>query len=80
LTAALTGFLFGFHTVVISGANLPIKELWNTTPWNHGTFIMSMVLWGTGIGSHAMDQGVLIWIFISGMFPNRLGLLVNPGV
>lgn len=51
LTAALAGFLFGFDTVVISGANLPIKELWNTSPWFHGTFIMSMALWGTVIGA-----------------------------
>ncbi|MCK5440708.1 MAG: sugar porter family MFS transporter [Maribacter sp.] len=51
LTAALSGFLFGFDTVVISGANLPIKELWDTSPWFHGTFIMSMALWGTVIGS-----------------------------
>lgn len=51
ITAALAGFLFGFDTVVISGANLPIKELWNTSPWFHGTFIMSMALWGTVFGS-----------------------------
>ncbi|MEJ1222747.1 sugar porter family MFS transporter [Sediminicola sp. 1XM1-17] len=51
LTAALAGFLFGFDTVVISGANLPIKELWNLSPWFHGTFIMSMALWGTVLGS-----------------------------
>ncbi len=51
LTAALSGFLFGFDTVVISGANLPIKELWETSPWFHGTFIMSMALWGTVVGS-----------------------------
>ena len=51
LTAALAGFLFGFDTVVISGANLPIKELWNTTPLFHGIFIMSMALWGTVLGS-----------------------------
>ncbi|MCX2718976.1 sugar porter family MFS transporter [Lentiprolixibacter aurantiacus] len=51
LTAALAGFLFGFDTVVISGANLPIKELWNTSPWFHGMFIMSMALWGTVIGA-----------------------------
>jgi len=51
ITAALAGFLFGFDTVVISGANLPIKELWNTSPWFHGTFIMSMALWGTVVGS-----------------------------
>ncbi|MCH5598884.1 MFS transporter [Niabella ginsengisoli] len=51
LIAALAGFIFGFDTVVISGANLPIKELWNTSPWFHGLFIMSMALWGTVIGS-----------------------------
>lgn len=50
-TVALAGFLFGFDTVVISGANLPIKELWNTSPLFHGTFIMSMALWGTVIGA-----------------------------
>ncbi len=51
LTAALAGFIFGFDTVVISGANLPIKELWQTTPLFHGFFIMSMALWGTVIGA-----------------------------
>ena len=51
LIAALAGFIFGFDTVVISGANLPIKELWNTSPWFHGFFIMSMALWGTVVGS-----------------------------
>jgi SP family xylose:H+ symportor-like MFS transporter len=49
-TASLAGFLFGFDTVVISGANLPIKELWNTSTWMHGA-IMSMALWGTVLGS-----------------------------
>ncbi|MEL7424447.1 MAG: sugar porter family MFS transporter [Bacteroidota bacterium] len=51
LTVALAGFLFGFDTVVISGANLPIKELWNTSPFFHGAFIMSMALWGTVVGA-----------------------------
>ncbi|WP_421808033.1 sugar porter family MFS transporter [Flagellimonas sp.] len=58
LTAALAGFLFGFDTVVISGANQPIKEIWQTN-WFlgdsiftfHGIFIMSMALWGTVLGS-----------------------------
>ena len=50
-TVSLAGFLFGFDTVVISGANLPIKELWDTGTWFHGTFIMSMALWGTVFGS-----------------------------
>lgn len=51
LTAALAGFIFGFDTVVISGANLPIRELWHTSPLFHGFFIMSMALWGTVLGS-----------------------------
>jgi sugar porter (SP) family MFS transporter len=51
VVAAMAGFLFGFDTVVISGANQPIKELWNTSPWFHGFFIMSMALWGTVIGA-----------------------------
>ena len=72
LTAALAGFIFGFDTVVISGANLPIKELWHTSPLFHGFFIMSMALWGTVVG--AIFGGmptekwgrkkVLIWIGI----------------
>ncbi|MBT3445149.1 MAG: sugar porter family MFS transporter [Flavobacteriaceae bacterium] len=51
IAAALSGFLFGFDTVVISGANLPIKELWSTGPVFHGFFIMSMALWGTVVGA-----------------------------
>lgn len=51
IVAALAGFIFGFDTVVISGANLPIKELWHTSPLFHGFFIMSMALWGTVVGS-----------------------------
>ncbi|HDZ05389.1 sugar porter family MFS transporter [Maribacter sp.] len=51
ITVALAGFLFGFDTVVISGANEPIKQLWDTSPLFHGTFIMSMALWGTVVGS-----------------------------
>jgi len=70
--AALAGFIFGFDTVVISGANLPIKELWNTSPLFHGFFIMSMALWGTVFGAvfggiPTQKYGrkkVLIWIGI----------------
>lgn len=53
LVAALAGFIFGFDTVVISGANLPIRELWTKalSPWFHGFFIMSMALWGTLAGA-----------------------------
>ncbi|HET6995305.1 MAG TPA: sugar porter family MFS transporter [Chitinophagaceae bacterium] len=54
IVAALAGFIFGFDTVVISGANQPIKDLWHTmdiSPWFHGIFIMSMALWGTVAGA-----------------------------
>lgn len=51
VVVALAGFIFGFDTVVISGANQPIKELWHTSPLFHGFFIMSMALWGTVIGA-----------------------------
>ena len=50
-TVAVAGFLFGFDTVVISGANELIKAIWNTSGWFHGTFIMSMALWGTVLGA-----------------------------
>ena len=50
LTAALAGFLFGFDTVVISGAEKKIEELWGLTPALHG-LAMSAALWGTVIGS-----------------------------
>ena len=72
LTAALAGFIFGFDTVVISGADKPIQELWHTSPWFHGFFIMSMALWGTVVGALAGGiptqkygrKKVLIWIGI----------------
>ena len=49
--AALAGFLFGFDTIVISGAEQSIQELWNLSDLFHGTFITSMALWGTVIGA-----------------------------
>ncbi len=72
VVAALAGFIFGFDTVVISGANLPIKELWHTSPIFHGFFIMSMALWGTVVGSifggipteKIGRKKVLLWIGI----------------
>jgi sugar porter (SP) family MFS transporter len=86
VVAALAGFIFGFDTVVISGANLPIKELWHTSPLFHGFFIMSMALWGTVIG--AMFGGmptekygrkkVLLWIGI--LFSvSAVGSALAPG-
>lgn len=51
IVAALAGLLFGFDTAVISGADKPIQDLWQTSALFHGTFIMSMALWGTVIGA-----------------------------
>ncbi len=51
IVASLAGFLFGFDTIVISGADRPIQLLWETSDLFHGTFIMSMALWGTVIGA-----------------------------
>jgi sugar porter (SP) family MFS transporter len=51
IAASLAGFLFGFDTIVISGADQPIQELWQMSDLFHGTFIMSMALWGTVIGA-----------------------------
>jgi SP family arabinose:H+ symporter-like MFS transporter len=52
LTSALAGFLFGFDTVVISGAEQTIQSLWGLNATLHGLAI-SMALWGTVIGSLA---------------------------
>ncbi len=51
IAVALAGFLFGFDTIVISGADQPIQRLWNTSPLFHGNFIMAMALWGTVVGA-----------------------------
>ena len=51
ITVALAGFLFGFDTAVISGADQPIQNLWKTSDAFHSWFIMSMALWGTVIGA-----------------------------
>lgn len=50
LTSALAGFLFGFDTVVISGAEKTIQELWKLGEFQHG-MAMSAALWGTVVGS-----------------------------
>ena len=62
ITVALAGFLFGFDTVVISGADKKLQALWQTSDAFHGAVVISMALWGTVIGA------------ILGGFPtNRLG-------
>ncbi len=50
ITAALAGFLFGFDTIVISGAEQKIQALWQLDSVMHG-LCMSAALWGTVIGS-----------------------------
>lgn len=51
ITAALAGFLFGFDTVVISGADKQLQALWNSSDAFHGSVVMAMALWGTVIGA-----------------------------
>ena len=51
ITAALAGFLFGFDTVVISGADKTLQQLWGSSDLFHGTVVMAMALWGTVVGA-----------------------------
>ncbi len=70
IIVALAGFLFGFDTVVISGADRQLQDLWGSSDVFHGSVVMAMALWGTVIG--AMFGGIptnkigrkntLIWI------------------
>ena len=50
ITSALAGFLFGFDTVVISGAEQTIQKLWNLNSVMHG-LVMGSALYGTVLGS-----------------------------
>src|SRR5262245_39011601 len=50
LTSALAGFIFGFDTVVISGAEQKIQSLWGLSPEMHG-IAMASALYGTVAGS-----------------------------
>jgi len=70
IIVAMAGFLFGFDTVVISGADQQLQTLWGSSDVFHGSVVMAMALWGTVIG--AMFGGIptnkigrkntLIWI------------------
>lgn len=62
IIAALAGFLFGFDTVVISGAEKKLQLLWNTSDIFHGTVVIGMALWGTVAGA-----------ILGGIPTNRLG-------
>lgn len=72
LIAALAGFLFGFDTVVISGAEKKLQLLWDTTEAFHGTVVIGMALFGTVIGAilggiptnKIGRKNTLIWIGI----------------
>lgn len=50
ITSALAGFLFGFDTVVISGAEQTIQKLWGLSAAMHG-LVMGSALYGTVLGS-----------------------------
>jgi MFS transporter, SP family, arabinose:H+ symporter len=50
LVSALAGFLFGFDTVVISGAEKRIQSLWQLSDALHG-IAMASALYGTVLGS-----------------------------
>ena len=62
ITAALAGFLFGFDTVVISGAEKTLQSIWNSSDAFHGIVVIGMALWGTVVGA-----------FFGGIPTNRLG-------
>jgi sugar porter (SP) family MFS transporter len=50
ITSALAGFIFGFDTVVISGAEQTIQKLWGLSAGLHG-LAMGSALYGTVLGS-----------------------------
>jgi sugar porter (SP) family MFS transporter len=50
IVSALAGFLFGFDTVVISGAERTIQDLWRLSPVMHGV-AMASALYGTVLGA-----------------------------
>ncbi len=62
ITAALAGFLFGFDTVVISGADKKLQLLWGSSDVFHGVVVVGMALWGTVIGA-----------LLGGIPTNRIG-------
>lgn len=62
ITAALAGFLFGFDTVVISGAEKKLQLLWGSSDMFHGIVVIGMALWGTVVGA-----------FFGGIPTNKIG-------
>ena len=57
ITVALAGFVFGFDTIVISGAEQDIQRLWGSytlfgsNDLFHGIVIVGAALWGTVLGA-----------------------------
>jgi SP family arabinose:H+ symporter-like MFS transporter len=88
LTSALAGFLFGFDTVVISGAEKTIQSLWGLSPGWHGV-VMGSALYGTVVGALVGGwptdrfgrKATLLWIGIL-YFVGAVGsaLATNVGV
>lgn len=50
LVAAMGGFLFGYDTAVVSGAEQQIQQAFSLSPSLHG-WVMSSALWGTVLGA-----------------------------
>ena len=86
LTSALAGFLFGFDTVVISGAEKTIQALWGLSPGLHG-IAMASALYGTVIGSllggwpadRFGRKATLLWIGVL-YFVGAVGSALAPNV
>jgi SP family arabinose:H+ symporter-like MFS transporter len=86
LTSALAGFLFGFDTVVISGAEKTIQELWGLSPGLHG-IAMASALYGTVVGSllggwpadRFGRKATLLWIGVL-YFLGAVGSALAPNV
>lgn len=53
--ASLGGFLFGFDTVVVSGAEKGIQNYYQLSGWLHG-FTMAVALFGDYRGSPFLRQ------------------------
>src|SRR5258707_11474819 len=86
LTSALAGFLFGFDTVVISGAEKTIQSLWGLSPGLHG-IAMASALYGTVVGSllggwpadRYGRKATLLWIGVL-YFIGAVGSALAPSV
>lgn len=86
LTSALAGFLFGFDTVVISGAEKTIQALWGLSAMAHG-IAMGSALYGTVVGSliggipadRFGRKATLLWIGIL-FFVGAAGSALAPNV